>query len=202
VAVLNARAMSIDRWAIREMSMPTDTTSVREIALSLALGLVGAGVAAVVAYVVTTPLDSLPGHFLWLLQLVSLACLGIAGYIAGRMLARLMTLKRKWLSLFLASPGVYWVVIEVVIGGWQRFLDEALFLSPFVVVSFICAVLGFHAAARTQPKPVPQYCLKCGYNLRGNVSGRCPECGSALPDEQRRALSELPCDEDQPKVSG
>jgi hypothetical protein len=24
------------------------------------------------------------------------------------------------------------------------------------------------------------FCLKCGYNLAGNVSGRCPECGSAV----------------------
>ncbi|UCG32037.1 MAG: hypothetical protein JSU68_10270 [Phycisphaerales bacterium] len=27
--------------------------------------------------------------------------------------------------------------------------------------------------------PVPK-CHKCGYNLRGNVSGRCPECGEPV----------------------
>ncbi len=27
----------------------------------------------------------------------------------------------------------------------------------------------------------PGYCLKCGYNLTGNVSGRCPECGTTIP---------------------
>jgi hypothetical protein len=26
----------------------------------------------------------------------------------------------------------------------------------------------------------PEHCLKCGYDLTGNVSGRCPECGKAL----------------------
>jgi len=26
----------------------------------------------------------------------------------------------------------------------------------------------------------PGYCQKCGYNLTGNVSGRCPECGSPV----------------------
>ena len=26
----------------------------------------------------------------------------------------------------------------------------------------------------------PGHCQKCGYNLTGNVSGRCPECGSKI----------------------
>jgi len=26
-------------------------------------------------------------------------------------------------------------------------------------------------------------CAKCGYNLTGNTSGKCPECGWKLPDE-------------------
>lgn len=25
------------------------------------------------------------------------------------------------------------------------------------------------------------HCCKCGYDLTGNVSGMCPECGSAIP---------------------
>jgi len=25
------------------------------------------------------------------------------------------------------------------------------------------------------------YCQKCGYNLTGNVSGKCPECGLDVP---------------------
>lgn len=33
-------------------------------------------------------------------------------------------------------------------------------------------------------------CKLCGYDMRGNVSGICPECGAAIPDEQRRFLSE------------
>jgi hypothetical protein len=28
------------------------------------------------------------------------------------------------------------------------------------------------------------HCLKCGYDLTGNVSGRCPECGSAVDGGQ------------------
>ncbi len=29
----------------------------------------------------------------------------------------------------------------------------------------------------------PCACRRCGYDLTGNVSGRCPECGSAVPPE-------------------
>ncbi len=27
------------------------------------------------------------------------------------------------------------------------------------------------------PASEPRLCIKCGYDLRGNVSGVCPECG-------------------------
>ncbi len=28
--------------------------------------------------------------------------------------------------------------------------------------------------------PLPGHCVSCGYDLTGNVSGRCPECGRIL----------------------
>ncbi len=34
-------------------------------------------------------------------------------------------------------------------------------------------------AWRRDRKPPPGHCKICGYNLTGNVSGRCPECGEA-----------------------
>lgn len=30
----------------------------------------------------------------------------------------------------------------------------------------------------------PGHCQRCGYNLTGNVSGTCPECGSAVPGQR------------------
>lgn len=29
--------------------------------------------------------------------------------------------------------------------------------------------------------PRPGYCIKCGYNLTGNTSGICSECGTTTP---------------------
>jgi len=35
------------------------------------------------------------------------------------------------------------------------------------------------------PTRVPRgHCRRCGYNLTGNVSGRCPECEAAVPQER------------------
>jgi len=33
-------------------------------------------------------------------------------------------------------------------------------------------------------------CLACGYDLRGNGSGRCPECGNVNPGQDSRGTAE------------
>ncbi|MCC7293808.1 MAG: hypothetical protein IT449_17250 [Phycisphaerales bacterium] len=33
----------------------------------------------------------------------------------------------------------------------------------------------------TRPRIPPGHCETCGYNLRANVSGICPECGTPIP---------------------
>lgn len=55
--------------------------------------------------------------------------------------------------------------------------------SPFfgVVIPLWVPVLAFCVAplmARIRPEPRSDECSRCGYNLTGNVSGRCPECGT------------------------
>lgn len=50
----------------------------------------------------------------------------------------------------------------------------------------------------SRPGIPPGHCRKCGYNLAGNVSGRCPECGTGVPrrtgrgDEDRRHHHQKP----------
>lgn len=36
-------------------------------------------------------------------------------------------------------------------------------------------------------RPRPGTCERCGYDLTGNVSGRCPECGKDIPKETRNS---------------
>ena len=40
-------------------------------------------------------------------------------------------------------------------------------------------VRDFRLSSGDHAKYPPGHCQKCGYNLTGNVSGRCPECGEA-----------------------
>jgi len=51
-----------------------------------------------------------------------------------------------------------------------------------VLVPLIGAALRWYEARCTYP---PGHCQKCGYNLTGNESGRCPECGTEVPMKQR-----------------
>jgi hypothetical protein len=41
---------------------------------------------------------------------------------------------------------------------------------------------GFWLALRSfRPPPNTTTCRRCGYNLTGNTSGTCPECGTSIP---------------------
>jgi predicted amidophosphoribosyltransferase len=43
----------------------------------------------------------------------------------------------------------------------------------------VVAVLAWTAWRwRRDRRPPPGCCQRCGYNLTGNVTGRCPECGT------------------------
>lgn len=50
--------------------------------------------------------------------------------------------------------------------------------------SFLGGFLLFTWLTLREPRQSPPgHCLKCGYDLKGNVSGLCPECGTAVPKE-------------------
>jgi hypothetical protein len=54
---------------------------------------------------------------------------------------------------------------------------------PFVVVVIPTALLWYFDRRRFPPG----HCQDCGYDLRGNVSGRCPECGLPIEHEGEKA---------------
>lgn len=60
---------------------------------------------------------------------------------------------------------------------------------PFIVIASPTVFLVW----RNHRRPMAGYCGECGYNLTGNVSGRCPECGSPVPsrvsDEDQSAAA-------------
>jgi drug/metabolite transporter (DMT)-like permease len=113
------------------------------------------------------------------------ACSAALGYFAIVVLAALIG-HRAFRKSFLAGTlvgaglGVAGVVafrLAVVPGqpshGW--ILVPALFL----VTGAVSVVAGLLMKAVPPPRFAPGLCQACGYNLRGNTSGRCPECGTA-----------------------
>lgn len=63
------------------------------------------------------------------------------------------------------------------------------FWVPLAPVSAATIVLWWRDR---QPRFPANHCQKCGYNLTGNTSGRCPECGVAVSFRQvRRARARL-----------
>ncbi|MBK8269309.1 MAG: hypothetical protein IPK83_13780 [Planctomycetes bacterium] len=66
-----------------------------------------------------------------------------------------------------------------------------LFVFPFLTA--IMVVLGFLsaliAAAFRPGRRNPESCPICKYNIRGNTSGICPECGVALPAVELRGFN-------------
>jgi hypothetical protein len=56
-------------------------------------------------------------------------------------------------------------------------------LWPPLVVLLVPTLWLWHRDRRIPPG----HCRKCGYNLTGNVSGRCPECGTPMSTGDWRA---------------
>ena len=62
-----------------------------------------------------------------------------------------------------------------------RFLNRRLFMPPWVPVVLFATypTLAFiRGPLRRYSRRRKGWCVKCGYDLTGNVSGVCPECGS------------------------
>jgi hypothetical protein len=60
-----------------------------------------------------------------------------------------------------------------------RFLAKPLFVPAVIAI-------GLSIVFHRRIVPLENTCAKCGYSLVGNVSGRCPECGSEASTVQNQ----------------
>lgn len=65
--------------------------------------------------------------------------------------------------------------LPIVMAAWVR---APLWLP---ILCFLCApIVSIARTLRLSRRRRRNECLKCGYNLTGNVSGECPECGRSI----------------------
>lgn len=88
--------------------------------------------------------------------------------------------------------GMILIIVPYIYGFNWPFLD---FGGSSGEVNFVLSGTGFACIptgliimavlkARRRESP-PGMCRECGYNLYGNVSGVCPECGSRVPEQEK-----------------
>lgn len=74
----------------------------------------------------------------------------------------------------LKPPDLVWWPSKTGLGARRWVIRFSLWI-PLVIVGLLTASLWWLDRRR----PLPGHC-RCGYNLTGNTSGRCPECGAAV----------------------
>jgi hypothetical protein len=102
-------------------------------------------------------------------------CFVIMGVIMSPLAWILLRRRREW--AFMLTYGIATLAMAVVL--FFR-------IGPLVYLlgGPACILLGA-LVARALSRPIPMHgcCPNCDYNLTGNVSGICPECGTAVPAE-------------------
>ena len=80
-----------------------------------------------------------------------------------------------------SSYGLIVIPLFVFMGqiGASAGLSKSLYDLGYKCVGHISGGLAIATVIWRRPRPYPPgHCQKCGYSLLGNVSGRCPECGT------------------------
>jgi hypothetical protein len=86
------------------------------------------------------------------------------------------------------KPATKWIALAMValffVGGLAQAtapgadIPPCHMMLPYVLWAAVAYRDWFHPRRRTVP---PGSCQSCGYNLTGNTSGTCPECGTPVP---------------------
>jgi hypothetical protein len=109
--------------------------------------------------------------------------------IVGLVLDLLRAPRRLWaVGLVIAAIGICMFTITSY-PSYQKAMSKHGSLPAYVFLSlnlglYVSSALMLVVApiARIWKRPYPPgHCRRCGYDLTGNVSGRCPECGTPTP---------------------
>ncbi len=67
------------------------------------------------------------------------------------------------------------------LGGLSTSVTFSITVAAGIVIAYIPSRMIFRSLQWETFDYDGTYCLKCDYSLTGNVSGICPECGTAIP---------------------
>jgi hypothetical protein len=114
-------------------------------------------------------------------------------------------LNTRRLAKIAAFSFIIWLpVMDFVLSIWYHFADggtwpdatkkAVLFgFNVRILPAALTLLFGFAAwslGRRLNRRKQPGHCLRCDYNLTGNVSGICPECGTTVPAGITAAVNE------------
>lgn len=90
-----------------------------------------------------------------------------------------------WLYVSSApTPYVWWPSYSGPIASGGGLGDTSWCSVPVWLLILPCLVAQFVIVRRSRAGPNPQACHTCTYDLTGNRSGRCPECGTPIPGKR------------------
>jgi hypothetical protein len=152
----------------------------KQFVLSVVLG-VGMAVASCGCFMGLVWLE-VTGHWTFALVIVLPLVMGV-GAVASGIVLRLMA-DRSWTPIkgLLATPALYlsiFMFTQDLISDW---LAGGLWPLGLMVlaVTWPITCLAFWIGRRVPDPDAGPTCGKCGYNLTGNESGICPECGTPV----------------------
>ncbi len=175
----------------------------RQYTIAVAIGLAG-GILTFLLSLLTFAIYDLfsSGRVSWLVAILTLFVLYILiAHIAGQVLARYIPRESAVDKIFLATPFLYYLGVPLLVAIFtgdviddldSEALGPLLMTLTVIVISFGLTASGFYRShGRVYPADAG-VCCKCGYNLTGNVSGRCPECGTDIVAEEEEPGSQEP----------
>jgi len=148
-------------------------------AVAFIIGTFGAGFVAVLCATIVADIILLPAVVMMFLIPPIIHLCDIYHKIATtRRMLRLASITATWLALGVPT------YLLVALGGYPL-LNYCIAVSATFVVMVIlsmivwCVCIGFGGTVTVVSE---DRCFHCGYDLQGNVSGICPECGAVVVD--------------------
>ena len=98
-----------------------------------------------------------------------------------RALSGFLPAEREGLGWHLQVIGLSWKHgLRRPLAGTSPSGMKYLHLPQWLILALIALLTGLAQYLNRRLRIPPGCCTNCGYNLTGNVSGRCPECGTGI----------------------